>query len=78
MTTNLKSARERIGKTQACIASEVGVSELSYQLYEYGKRTPNVRTAIRIANALGVTDLRELFGNSDKFSADSDSVSPMD
>lgn len=58
----LRAAREQSGKTQAQVAKEAGVSEVSYQLYEYDKREPGVRTAIRIADALGVKDLRKLFG----------------
>ena len=57
----LQAAREKSGKTQAQIAREAGVSEQMYQRYEYGQNEPGVRTAIRIADALGVTDLRELF-----------------
>ena len=57
----LQAAREKSGKTQAQIAREAGVSEVTYQRYEYGIREPGVRTAIRIADALDVTDLRELF-----------------
>lgn len=62
MNTKLRTARERSGKTQAQVAKEAGIPEISYQMYEYGKREPGVRTAIRIADALGVVDLRELFG----------------
>ena len=57
----LQAAREKSGKTQAQIAREIGTSEAVYQRYEYGKNVPSVRTAIRIADALNVTDLRELF-----------------
>lgn len=57
----LQAAREKSGKTQAQIAREAGVSEQMYQRYEYGQNEPGVRTAIRIADALDVTDLRELF-----------------
>ena len=57
----LKAAREKSGKTQAQIAREAGVSEQMYQRYEYDQNEPGVRTAIRIADALNVTDLRELF-----------------
>ena len=57
----LQAAREKSGKTQAQVAKEAGVSERLYQRYEYGQNEPGVRTAIRIANALNVTDLRELF-----------------
>lgn len=56
----LRAAREKSGKTQAQVAKEAKVSELSYQLYEYDKREPGVRTAIRIAKALNCS-VEELF-----------------
>ena len=59
--SKLQAARGKSGKTQAQIAREAGIETISYQRYEYGSRIPNVRTAIRIADALGVVDLRELF-----------------
>ena len=49
----LKAAREQSGKTQAQVAKEVGIREQAYQKYEYDKSTPHVRTAIRIARAVG-------------------------
>lgn len=60
MNTKLKAAREASGKTQAQVATEAGVSERIYQSYEYGKSEPKVRTAIRIARAVG-RDPGELF-----------------
>lgn len=57
----LRAAREKSGKTQAQVAREAGVTEPMYQRYEYGQNEPGVRTAIRIADALNVADLRELF-----------------
>lgn len=57
----LRAARERSGKTQAQVAEEAGIKEHTYQRYEYNKREPGVRTAIRIARALGCT-AEELFG----------------
>lgn len=57
----LRAAREQSGKTQAQVAKEAKVSEVAYQLYEYDKREPGVRTAIRIARALNAT-VEELFG----------------
>lgn len=57
----LRAAREQSGKTQAQVAKESGVSTMAYQNYEYGKREPGVRTAIRIADALGVGNVREIF-----------------
>lgn len=57
----LQAAREKSGKTQVQVAGEAKISTVTYQRYEYGAREPGVRTAIRIADALNVTDLRELF-----------------
>lgn len=51
----LRAAREQSGKTQAQVAKEVGIAEIAYQRYEYGTTEPRVRTAIRIADALGTT-----------------------
>ena len=59
--TNLGAARMESGKTQAQVAKLAGVTELAYQRYEYGQSEPGVRTAIRIADALNVPDIRELF-----------------
>lgn len=61
----LRVARKMSGKTQVQVAREAKISEAQYQNIEYGKSEPNVRTAIRIASALGVTsytDFTELFG----------------
>ena len=57
----LRAAREQSGKTQAQVAKEAAISELTYQRYEYDKREPGVRTALRIARALDST-VEELFG----------------
>lgn len=54
MNEKLRAAREASGKTQAQVAKEAGISERVYQSYEYDKYEPKVRTAIRIARALGV------------------------
>ena len=61
MNKLLQSRREASGKTQARVAKEAGINLQQYQNYEYDKREPGARTAIRIADALGVTDLREIF-----------------
>ena len=58
----LIEARKCCGKTQETVAKEVGISTLAFQRYEGGQRTPSVTTAIRIADALGVEDIRVLFG----------------
>lgn len=57
----LRVARERSGKTQAEVAQIADIAERAYQNYEYDKREPGVRTAIRIARALNST-VEELFG----------------
>ena len=57
----LQAAREKSGKTQAQVAREANIAERLYQDYEYDKREPGVRTAIRIARALDST-VEALFG----------------
>lgn len=57
----LRAARKMSGKTQVQVAKEVGIAEVVYQRYEYSKSIPSVRTAIRIARALGST-VEALFG----------------
>ena len=64
--TRLAIQRERVGKTQMQIADEAKISVRLYQRYEYGTSVPNVRTALRIADALGVTNPREIFGEEEK------------
>lgn len=57
----LRAARDASGKTQAQVAKEADVAERLYQDYEYDKREPGVRTAIRIARTLNST-VENLFG----------------
>lgn len=52
---NLKTQREKMDLTQVQVARKVQISESAYQNYEAGKRLPNVRTAIKIAQALNST-----------------------
>lgn len=47
--------------TQAEVAAVCNITTNAYQRYELGTRTPSVRTAIRIADALGIPNLRELW-----------------
>lgn len=60
--TALKKMRKAKGFTQVKVAQKSGITEVSYQRYEAEERLPNIRTAIRIADALGVLDLRQLWG----------------
>ena len=57
----LQAAREASGKTQAQVAKEIGITENAYQKYEYGKREPRAKMAIRVAKAVNST-VEELFG----------------
>ena len=66
MKNNLKEHRLRIGLTQVQVAKKAGITERGYQRYEADEkskqyREPSVKVAIRIADALGVQDLRELW-----------------
>lgn len=61
MDNKMKQVRERAGKTQEQVARESGIRVRQYQAYEYGKNEPGVRTAIRIAKALGAS-VEDLFG----------------
>ncbi len=64
MNVELRRARNASGKTQEQVAAEIKVSTLSYQRYEYGIREPSARTAIRIADVLGVKsyqDFKKIF-----------------
>ena len=60
--TNLLVARVASGKTQRQVAQEAQINERAYQNYEYDENEPGIRTAIRIADALGVKDVRSLWG----------------
>lgn len=51
----LQAAREASGKTQAQVAREIGITENAYQKYEYGKREPRARIAVRVARAVNST-----------------------
>lgn len=58
---NLIAARKKSGKTQKQVAMEIGTTEIAYQRYEQGSRTPNAPTGNSIARALGTTS-EMLFG----------------
>lgn len=62
MNFKLRNAREEAQLTQSEVAQKALISTMSYQRYEAGERTPNVHTAIRIADLLGV-DVKDLFSS---------------
>ena len=68
MSNQLRIKRKSAGFTQAQLAKLAGITERGYRSYEASKNTarrsePNITVAIRIADALGVKDLRELWGS---------------
>ena len=58
--TKLVEARKLAGLTQKELADKAGIAEVSYQRIEYGQK-PSLKTAIRIADVLGILDIRELW-----------------
>lgn len=58
---NLINARKEQGLTQKEIANKIGVTEISYQRYEYGQQKPSLDTAISIGKLLQ-KHVEELWG----------------
>lgn len=58
----LKNTREQKGLTQAQVARAAGVSCVAYQNYEANRKTPNVKTALAIAEVLE-SSVEELFSD---------------
>jgi transcriptional regulator with XRE-family HTH domain len=52
---NIKELRRRVGLTQAALASACSLSLGVIRDYEQGKREPVLRSALRLARALGVS-----------------------
>ena len=52
MNNNLKTIRKGRALTQKDVSKLAGINERVYQNYEYGLITPNVYTAMRIADVL--------------------------
>ena len=51
----LKECRERKGYTQKELAELVGVTQAAIAQFELGSTLPNIKTAVRLAEILGVT-----------------------
>ena len=51
----LKALRERAGLTQAALASKTGLSLGIVRDYEQGRKEPALRSAFKLADALGVS-----------------------
>jgi transcriptional regulator with XRE-family HTH domain len=61
MGTRLKRLREAAGLSQVTLAAKAGVSPRALQNWEYGTRTFDFETAVKLAKELGCT-LDELAG----------------
>lgn len=61
----LRQARIGKGLTQEQMADKAGVSRQMYTNYERLGMVPSISKAIRIADALEVTDLREIWESGD-------------
>ena len=62
--TALKQKRQEKGITQEAFSKNLKLVLRTYQRYEVGERIPNVHTAIRIAENLGIAkyqDFKDLF-----------------
>ena len=62
----IQQLRHSAGYTQREIATFAGITAVCYQMYEYGKRIPDARTATLIAKALHTTVENLWGGNSTK------------
>ena len=62
MNDKLVQARKKLRLTQREVAEKVGISENTYQQYEYGKIVPSVLIAIKISDMLK-TPIKGLWGD---------------
>lgn len=62
--SKLVDALNARGWTQKELSQRTGIRQYTLCKYASGKNTPSVLVAIRIADALGVEDIRELFSDS--------------
>jgi DNA-binding XRE family transcriptional regulator len=61
MGTRLRELRQGADLSQAKLATAAGVSQRTVQNWEYGKRTFDIESAVKLADVLGIT-LDELVG----------------
>lgn len=52
---SFKSAREKSGKTQRDLATELGIDQSTVSLWEVGKTQPRAKLLPRLASILGCT-----------------------
>lgn len=70
----LLALRKETGLTQNDIAAHLGISRQAYANYETGKREPDLKTLVNIANFFGVT-VGYLLGEEEKPTANDGELS---
>ena len=55
---NIKEKRERLGISQKELAEKVGISQSFLCDIEQGRSKPSIDTAVRLADALGISDIK--------------------
>lgn len=55
ISENLQILRNKIGKSQFLIASELNIAQPTYSSYETGTREPNIETLIKLADFYNVS-----------------------
>ena len=55
---NIKEKRERLGISQKELAEKVGISQSFLCDIEQGRSKPSIDTALKIAEALGIEDIK--------------------
>ena len=61
---NLKEIREFLGITQYELCERCSYSQCAISNFESGRRAPGLKNIVKIANALGVSTDRLIFGGS--------------
>lgn len=59
--TNLSKLRARLGITPMQMAKKLQIPKTNYYYYESGDRLPKMDVGIKIADTLGVKNLREIW-----------------
>jgi DNA-binding XRE family transcriptional regulator len=55
LARNLRAARAAVGMTQQAVADAIRVTWITYQRWEAGRHTPDLKTLIRVAHILDTT-----------------------
>ena len=55
---NIKEKRERLGISQKELAEKVGISQSFLCDIEQGRSKPSIDTAVKIADALDISDIK--------------------